>query len=98
MRGFLLIPLALSPGVTAAVTLYNGDQFEQHPTPPATMVEALPQYSGLPTYDPLRLEPPPPPTEAVTQVLVNVPVDPVGVGYQLSKQQKGNFLGFSIEL
>lgn len=98
MKGLLYLLLAGCHGVSAGVTLYNGDQFEQQTaTASATEVEAA-QYTGLPAYDPLRLDPPQPPAEAVTQVEIAIPADPVGAGYRLSKQQKGNFLGFSIEL
>lgn len=98
MKGIPSLLLLLAHGTSAAVTLYNGDQFAGETATVTTADGAAPVYTGLPAYDPLRLETPPPPAEPVTQVEINFPVNPVGAGYQLSKQQKGNFMGFSIEL
>lgn len=59
---------------------------------------AAASYTGLPAYDPTVLIPPTPPQPATTGVAINIPLDPVAAGLRLSKTQKGNFLGFSIEL
>lgn len=98
MKGLLSLLLVLGQGASAAVTLYNGDQFAAETASVTTTSGASPMYTGLPAYDPMRLEPPAPPLEPVKQVGINIPLDPNGAGYRLSKQQKGNFLGFSIEL
>lgn len=98
MKGLISLLLVLGQGASGAVTLYNGDQFGGETAAVTATDGAPPVYTGLPAYDPLRLEPPLPPAEPVKQVGINIPVDPNGAGYRLSKQQKGNFLGFSIEL
>lgn len=98
MKGLLSLLLVLSQGTSAVVTLYNGDQFAAETASATPTTGEAPVYTGLPAYDPLRLEPPAPPMEPVKQVGINIPLDPNDAGYRLSKQQKGNFLGFSIEL
>lgn len=103
MKVLLALLLALGQGASAAVTLYNGDQWGAESSAsiePTSTEDYLPPpvYTGLPAYDPTRLEPPAPPEEAVKQLAINIPLDPNAAGYRLSKQQKGNFLGFSIEL
>ncbi|WVR06098.1 hypothetical protein IAU60_003126 [Kwoniella sp. DSM 27419] len=58
-------------------------------------------YTGLAAYDPTRLTPPSPPESPVTSFSLNVPNTPEAVAaanLQLSIPQKGNFLGFSVEL
>ena len=58
-------------------------------------------YTGLPAYDPTVLTPPAPPQPPTTQIGVAIPGNAdsaMGLGMMLSIPQKGNFLGFSIEL
>lgn len=82
-----------------ALTLYNGDHNTLLSTP-TTAAPGAPTavYTGLAAYDPTILIPPPAPFPPTTQVGINIPGDPSAAGYALSRPQKGNFLGFSIEL
>ncbi|BEJ16941.1 hypothetical protein CspHIS471_0603420 [Cutaneotrichosporon sp. HIS471] len=94
----MLIQVLLVP-VAFALTLYNGkDTSPQFPTALATLSAAPPVYTGLAAYDPTRLIPPLPRLPPTTEVKVGIPVSPNTQGYPLSKMQRGNFLGFSIEL
>ncbi|GMK54139.1 hypothetical protein CspeluHIS016_0107250 [Cutaneotrichosporon spelunceum] len=92
----LLVPVAL------ALTLYNGKDPSTARLPTAVSstlnAAAPPVYTGLAAYDPTKLTPPPPPQPPTTEVKIGIPVSPNTQGYQLSKTQRGNFLGFSIEL
>ncbi|BEJ01656.1 hypothetical protein CcaverHIS631_0603380 [Cutaneotrichosporon cavernicola] len=94
----MLIQVLLVP-VAFPLTLYNGkDTSTQLPTVSATLGVPPPVYTGLAAYDPLILIPPPPPQPPTTEVKIGIPVSPNTQGYPLSKTQRGNFLGFSIEL
>ncbi|AFR98329.1 hypothetical protein C343_06306 [Cryptococcus neoformans C23] len=78
------------------VTLYT----DTAPTTTSSLAAGQ-TYTGLPAYDPTRLTPPAPPSPAVTSLSLSIPSDGAGVaseGLSLSIPQKGNFLGFSIEL
>ncbi|ORX37451.1 hypothetical protein BD324DRAFT_451328 [Kockovaella imperatae] len=90
--------LSLLPSVAAqaSITVYNtvGTVTQATLAPSAT-------YTGLPAYDPTMLTPPDAPQPPVDAVSVNVPgtADAVqAAGMLLSKEQMGNFVGFSIEL
>lgn len=99
--------LLLVSHLTSALTLYNGRDsttlliasaaVSSSATPASSWVAGT-QYTGLAAYDPTMLIPPPPPQPPVKQVAVTIPTDPNAQGYPLSIRQKGNFLGFSIEL
>ncbi|WWD17633.1 hypothetical protein CI109_102074 [Kwoniella shandongensis] len=104
-RPRLLHPLSLltslfliSTASAQSLTLYTGGS-----TPTATSASAASSaaYTGLAAYDPLTLVPPAPPGTPVTTLNLALPPDSQSVfdsGKQLSIEQKGNFLGFSIEL
>ncbi|KAJ9114611.1 hypothetical protein QFC22_005484 [Naganishia vaughanmartiniae] len=80
--------------VSAAVTVYNSDST-------ATAAYDATQVTGLPNFDNTVLTPPAPPQPAVTQIAWSVPSTEDGLisqGYELGVKQRGNFLGFSIEL
>ncbi|TYJ52266.1 hypothetical protein B9479_007140 [Cryptococcus floricola] len=94
LLGFLALPLARADG---AVTLYTGAST----TATATSLAAGETYTGLAAYDPTRLTAPTPPSPAVTSITMSIPSNGDGVvaeNLALSIPQKGNFLGFSIEL
>jgi hypothetical protein len=91
----------------AQVTIYTGRTEE----PSATTVTRAPdaQWTGLPMYDPLQLDPPAPPEQAIGNVPIVIPPNSAalaagvqgegdGTGLYLSIPQRGNFLGFSVEL
>ena len=92
----LLVALALLPClVTAQVTVYTGQATATSAGAPAA------NYTGLPAYDPTVLTAPDPPQPPVQAYTLTVPGNSQGVadvGLTLSQEQKGNFLGFSIEL
>ncbi len=98
----MLIQVLLAPllaQLALALTLYNGkDTTTQVPTVSVTLEAQAPMYTGADAYNPTRLSPPAPPTPPTTQVTVGIPISPNTQGYPLSIPQKGNFLGFSIEL
>ena len=92
---FVPVVSAASASV-ASVTIYSGVQT-------ATKSTAAPgaSYTGLGAYDPTTLTPPPPPNPAITGVSLNVPNSPAAAmssNFSVSIPQRGNFLGFSIEL
>ncbi|KAG7535920.1 hypothetical protein FFLO_03591 [Filobasidium floriforme] len=94
------VPLAVLAAyqANAQVTVYTGIPSRTATADPA---EATVDYAGLPAYDPLTLEPPAPPETPVTSYGLTVPSTEdalIAAGRQLSIQQKGSFLGFSIEL
>lgn len=99
----LLALSALLPA-SAQVTIYTGRQ-----TASSTEVTRAPEatWTGLPMYDPLQLEPPAPPQPPTTSLGITIPPNSGalaagpendGNGIYLSIPQKGNFLGFSVEL
>lgn len=94
----ILTSLALANSISAQVTVYT-----VKPSPTTTVTSRAPDasWTGLPVYDPLQLIPPAPPSPAVTAV--NIPIPPNSAALHasnlsLSIPQKGNFLGFSVEL
>lgn len=94
----LLLALILLHLTSAQVTVYTGIQT---PTTTVTSRAADATWTGLPVYDPLQLVPPPPPSPAVTAVNIPLPPNPAALiasNLSLSIPQKGNFLGFSVEL
>lgn len=92
----LLLALGIAPFGRSAITLYN--TIATTATATGTDGAAAAAYTGLAAYDTTRLTPPNAPSPAVTAMAVEIPADPWGAGYQLSVQQKGNFLGFSVEM
>ncbi|CAK9784638.1 hypothetical protein CC85DRAFT_325945 [Cutaneotrichosporon oleaginosum] len=97
----MLIQVLLAPllAPVLALTLYNGkDTHTDVPTVSVVVDAPPPVYTGLRAYDPTRLVPPPPPQPPTTQVTIGIPNSPNTQGYPLSIKQRGNFLGFSIEL
>ncbi|WVW82605.1 hypothetical protein I302_104616 [Kwoniella bestiolae CBS 10118] len=96
-----LTPLILSFLSTISaqsLTLYTGDN-----TATATSTASAPDgtYTGLAAYDPTVLTPPTPPSTPVTSYTLTLPANGQAVldsGLSLSIPQKGNFLGFSVEL
>jgi hypothetical protein len=86
--------LHLLASTANAYELYN----DTGTAPTAVQTAADGTYTGLAAYDPLVLDVPPLPLNVTTAFTINVPVDPTASGYNLSIPQKGNFLGFSIEL
>ncbi|KAL7419236.1 hypothetical protein Q5752_006073 [Cryptotrichosporon argae] len=90
----LAIPLVLAAlPAAAALTLYNGESASSSGT--ATASAASSTYTA---FDTVVLTAPSPPSPATTTVAVTLPADPVAEGYNVSIAQRGNFLGFSIEL
>lgn len=93
---FLLVALlSLPSGAQAAVTVYTGKPTGVAPSQPSA------SYTGLPAYDPTRLTPPSPPSPPINSGNVALPANSAAAaaqGLPLSIPQKGNFLGFSIEL
>ncbi|KAJ9111439.1 hypothetical protein QFC19_001208 [Naganishia cerealis] len=90
----LYLSLLGSSAVSAAVSVYNAE---------ATVTGAYDptQVTGLPNFDNTVLTAPAPPSPAVTQLSWSVPNTEdalVSQGYELGVKQRGNFLGFSIEL
>ncbi|KAK4683856.1 hypothetical protein P7C73_g6361, partial [Tremellales sp. Uapishka_1] len=80
----------------SALTVYTGA-----PTTTSTASAASGSYTGLAAYDPTVLTPPSPPSPAETAYALSLPSSGAAVadaGLLLSIKQKGNFLGFSIEL
>jgi hypothetical protein len=93
-----LLPFCLAQdSVTQdSVTLYTAKT-----TPTTSSLAAGATYTGLAAYDPTVLDPPAPPSPPITSYTISIPPDAVSLqndGYLLSIPQKGNFLGFSIEL
>lgn len=93
-----LVSLALTPILDSTSNLdvppYDHAQIES-----VLMKTRL--FTHQPAYDPLTLEPPAPPETPVTSYGLTVPSTEdalIAAGRQLSIQQKGSFLGFSIEL
>jgi hypothetical protein len=89
----LFLPFTLSQ----SLTLYTAES----KTPTTTSLAPGQSYTGLPAYDPTTLTPPTPPSPPVTSYSISLPADAATLqndGYSLSIPQKGNFLGFSIEL
>ena len=67
----------------------------------ATTTADAADYTGAAAYDPTTLTPPDAPQPPVTSYTLAMPLNQAAVEAQnlwLSKEQKGNFLGFSIEL
>ncbi|WWD09674.1 hypothetical protein V865_007802 [Kwoniella europaea PYCC6329] len=82
-----------------SLTLYTGDQTASTATSTASAAEGT--YTGLAAYDPTVLTPPTPPETPVTSYTLTLPSNGQAVldqGLSLSIAQKGNFLGFSVEL
>ncbi|WVQ82507.1 hypothetical protein IAT38_004636 [Cryptococcus sp. DSM 104549] len=82
----------------SGLTLYTGGTTY---TATSTSYAAGESYTGLPAYDPTRLTAPSPPENPVTSYTLSLPATGDAVlaaGGALSIPQKGNFLGFSIEL
>ncbi|WWC86516.1 uncharacterized protein L201_001393 [Kwoniella dendrophila CBS 6074] len=96
----LFTTLSLLSLITAqSLTVYKAG--ETTATASATTSAASGTYTGLAAYDPTVLTPPSPPSQAVTSYTLNLPSNGQAVldgGYSLSIPQKGNFLGFSVEL
>ncbi|WVF70633.1 hypothetical protein IAT40_005426 [Kwoniella sp. CBS 6097] len=95
----LLLTLSLT---SAQITLYTGGT-QTTAVADATSSASAPEgtYTGLAAYDPTVLTPPPAPETPVTSFSLSVPANSQAVfdaGLQLSIGQKGNFLGFSVEL
>ncbi|WVQ76983.1 hypothetical protein IAR50_006662 [Cryptococcus sp. DSM 104548] len=93
----LLSLLALPVTLADAVTLYTGSDV----TATTSSLAAGETYTGAAAYDPTRLTAPSPPSAAVTSITMSIPSNGAGVaaeGLSLSIPQKGNFLGFSIEM
>jgi len=87
-----LIPTTLA----ASVTVYSGGA-----TTAATSLAPGATYTGLGAYDPTRLTPPTPPSPPATSNSIAPPVSAATAsaqGRDVSIPQRGNFLGFSIEL
>ncbi|WWC99951.1 hypothetical protein V866_006860 [Kwoniella sp. B9012] len=81
-----------------SLTLYTGDTTA---TATSTASAAEGSYTGLAAYDPTVLTPPTPPETPVTSYTLTLPSNGQAVldqGLSLSIAQKGNFLGFSVEL
>lgn len=92
---FYVLPL-LSTVYGDAVTVYT-----KGGSATTTSLAAGATYSGLAAYDPTTLTPPAPPSPAVTAIGVSLqqsPASAMAAGLMVSIPQKGNFLGFSIEL
>ncbi|CAD6588899.1 MAG: hypothetical protein TREMPRED_005197, partial [Tremellales sp. Tagirdzhanova-0007] len=91
------IPAVSAAASVASVTIYTGSAIR------TTSTTAVPgaSYTGLGAYDPTTLTPPSPPSPAITGVSLNVPNSPTAAmssNFSVSIPQRGNFLGFSIEL
>jgi hypothetical protein len=94
----LLVLALLHLSTVSAITLYNGVTTS---ATTSTTTAANVTYTGLPAYDPTVLTPPAAPSPPVTSGSVAVPSNSAALaaqGLYLSIPQKGNFLGFSIEL
>lgn len=96
----LFLTLLLFPTlITSQLTLYTARL-----DPTSTSIDpSAPSaaYTGLPAYDPTRLEAPAPPQPPINSYTLTLPGTAGLAGEQgltLSKPHKGNFLGFSIEL
>lgn len=86
----MLIPLLLLLlPVQAQITVYNNTL----PNPTALVPAASMDFAAQ-----IRLVPPAPPQPPFTLLDLVIPADPNAAGYPLSIPQRGNFLGFSIEL
>ncbi|KAK8866161.1 hypothetical protein IAR55_001312 [Kwoniella newhampshirensis] len=104
-RPRILHPLSLitslfliSVASAQALTLYTGGTAPTATVAPAASSAA---YTGLAAYDPTTLTSPPPPESPVTGLSLALPPNSQSVfdsGRLLSIEQKGNFLGFSVEL
>jgi hypothetical protein len=82
-----------------AVTLYNNPSTVSAPT--ATTTAANVTWTGLPAYDPTVLTPPAPLSPPIINAGISLPANGAALtaaNLSLSIEQKGNFLGFSIEL
>lgn len=92
----ILLATLINTMSAATVTVYTGGMS-------ATTTSLAPgaSYTGLGAYDPTTLTPPAPPNPAVSAVSFNVPASPAAAmdaDLLVSIPQRGNFLGFSIEL
>lgn len=93
----ILSLLLLLPNALAAVTVYTN----AGATTTVSALAAGQTYAGLPAYDPTYLTAPSPPSPPLTSTTVQLPANGQAVwdgGFQLSVAQRGNFLGFSVEL
>ncbi|WWC58858.1 uncharacterized protein I303_101403 [Kwoniella dejecticola CBS 10117] len=82
-----------------SLTVYTGGTAATTTTDTASAASGT--YTGLAAYDPTVLTPPPAPATPVTSYTLNLPANGQAVldaGMALSIPQKGNFLGFSVEL
>lgn len=93
----LVVSLGLQLLPCNAVTVYY--QPIQSQLAAAAAQAALPaaNYTGLPAYNPLVLQAPPPPGPTALPTQFNLPV-PSAVPAGASIQQNGSFFGFSIEM
>lgn len=83
-----------SSAASPDVTVYTGQA-----TTTSTSSAAGSTYTGLPAYDTTVLTPPSAPQPPTTSYSLSLPDSTQDLGnYSLSITQKGNFLGFSIEL
>lgn len=99
MKAQLSLILALASTAVAELTLYTGGVTTTSAT--TTSTAAGTAYTGYPAYDPTTLDPPTPPSPPVTTYTLPIPADDTTLAasnYTLSVAQRGNFLGFSIEL
>jgi len=98
----LLFAAALLPTLASAqLTVYTSRADQGTTTTPVDPAAPSASYTGLPAYDPLRLTPPPPPQPPVNSYTLTIPGTTrtaLEQGLALSIPQRGNFLGFSIEL
>ncbi|WWC66141.1 uncharacterized protein I206_100041 [Kwoniella pini CBS 10737] len=81
-----------------SLTVYTGGETA---TATSTATAASGTYTGLAAYDPTVLTPPSAPATPVTSYTLTLPTNSQAVldaGLSLSISQKGNFLGFSVEL
>lgn len=97
----IFFALALYPTLVASqITLYTARTDTETPTSTDPAAPSA-SYTGLPAYDPTRLEPPAPPQPPINAYTLSLPGtagSALEQGLALSKPQRGNFLGFSIEL
>lgn len=94
-----LLPSTSAAGVTVYTSSSTSHSHEVSTT--ITSLAAGATYSGLGAYDPLRLTPPAAPSPATTAFTMQVPASPEAAqaaNFEVGIPQRGNFLGFSIEL
>lgn len=99
MRCSIFLALLFSPTATLAQLTVYTSRADATTTADASAPSAA--YTGLPAYDPTRLEAPAPPQPPISSYTLSVPgsaSSAIEQGLGLSIEHLGNFLGFSIEL